>query len=81
VLGNLGNNGRDCVHLLPRRQRPRADQSPFEPADPAFTQAIAALQWGLKHNRKIGQSGRYDRRAFWQLMQIVLRLPPPDQST
>jgi hypothetical protein len=69
------------MRLFARRQRGDQPRPPFEPADPAFTQAIAALQWGLKHNRKIGQSGPYDRRAFWQLMQIVLRLPPPDQST
>ena len=64
------------MRLFVKRQHRNVEQ----PADPAFTQAIVALQWGLKHNRKIGQSGRYDRRAFWQLMQTVLRLPPPDQS-
>ena len=68
------------MHLFSKRTGQPRHTDLFAPADPAFTQAIAALQWGLKHNRKIGQSGRYDRRAFWQLMQIVLRLPPPDQS-
>jgi hypothetical protein len=53
---------------------------PVRTGRPAFIQAIAALQWGLKNKRRIGQSGPYDRRAFWQLMQIVLRLPPPDHS-
>ena len=65
-------------------KRQRVDQpcntDRLEPADPTFTQAIAALQYGWKHYRRIGQSGRYDRRAFKTLMQIVLRLPPPDHS-
>jgi hypothetical protein len=51
-----------------------------QPADPAFTRAIAVLQWGMRYNRRIGQSGRYDRRAFQALMQVVLRLPPPDHN-
>jgi hypothetical protein len=64
------------MRLFVKRQPRRVEQ----PADPAFTRAIAVLQWGLRHNRKIGQSGRYDRRAFAALMQVLLRLPPPDHN-
>jgi hypothetical protein len=47
------------------------------PADPAFIQALAHLQWGWKHNVRIGSSGRYERRGWQALMCTVLRLPTP----
>jgi hypothetical protein len=51
-----------------------------ETADPAFVQAIDCLQWGWRNNRRIGQAGRYNRKAFQQLMQVVLKLPPLSES-
>jgi hypothetical protein len=41
------------MHLFSKRTGQPRHTDLFAPADPAFTQAIAALQWGLKHNRKI----------------------------
>jgi hypothetical protein len=55
------------------KPRYRDDEEP-EPANPAFVKAIAHLQWGWKHNTRIGTKGRYNRHAWQDLMQVVLRL-------
>jgi hypothetical protein len=46
------------------------------PASPEIIDAFASLQWGWKHLRKIGSGGRYEARAWEDLMAILLRLPP-----
>jgi hypothetical protein len=40
--------------------------------DPEIINAFACLQWAWDH-----KSGRAERRAWEQLMQTVLKLPPP----
>jgi hypothetical protein len=46
------------------------------PADARFVEAVAHLQRGWRNNTRIGTAGRYNRRGWQALMQVILTLPP-----
>jgi len=46
------------------------------PADEEFIEAVVALQWGWKHLTQIGTRGRYERRAWENLIKVTRKLPP-----